>query len=226
MRGLLPPGCAFVTLSDDPAAAAGPALPEELTALPPSALARRRREFRLGRVAARLALIRAGLDDPPPIGRGERGEPIWPTGWTGAIAHARGLVMAAAGPASAFAGIGIDVELVERIATTDVAARICRPDERAWASAFPTLRPARLALIFCAKECIYKAFFPILGRFFGFHAAELTWDGSERHFRGRLLPSVAPGLPADFRFDVRCQLSGKYAMAALALPNTGQGFGD
>lgn len=75
----------------------GPALPPERAA-----------ELATGRVLARRALELLGRP-PAPVGRGTDGEPIWPGGAVGSIAHADGVVLAVVAP-DLGAGLGIDVQ--------------------------------------------------------------------------------------------------------------------
>lgn len=46
----------------------------------------------------------------PPLGRGPRGEPLWPTGRVGSITHAGGLRTVVTVPADRISALGIDME--------------------------------------------------------------------------------------------------------------------
>jgi 4'-phosphopantetheinyl transferase EntD len=51
-------------------------------------------------------------------------------------------------------------------------------------------------MLFCAKETVYKAWFPLTGRWLGFEQAAITIDPSDGTFTARLL---VPGPEVDGR---------------------------
>lgn len=124
-------------------------------------------EWQAGRRAARRAI--GHLTGQPAIpGSGPDRAPRWPAGLVGAITHHRGLAMALVGRAARFAGLGVDCETL--IDDPDrLAPLILAPGEPALGSG-----AAPLTLAFSAKESLFKALSPQLGRFFGFGAAEIA----------------------------------------------------
>ena len=116
---------------------------------------RRKREFRAGRTCARKALARLGVFDFPLLaGRG--GEPIWPVGVVGSISHCRDYCIAVAARARHVSGIGVDVENVGEVPEC-IDEQICTRDEATWIKALPVGERQRgLAVLFSAKECVYK----------------------------------------------------------------------
>jgi 4'-phosphopantetheinyl transferase EntD len=74
-------------------------------------------------------------------------------------------------------------------------------------------------LLFCAKESVYKAWFPLAQRWLGFEDAELAIDRSSESFSARLL---VPG-PTLHGAELR-ELSGRWLIAdglllsAIAVP--------
>ena len=63
-------------------------------------------------------------------------------------------------------------------------------------------RQLRVLQIFSAKESVYKALAPIVGRYFGFSAAELTWNNTQGNFSGVLLEDLGSGYDSGWRFVV------------------------
>jgi 4'-phosphopantetheinyl transferase EntD len=148
---------------------------------------KRRREFTTGRACAREALAKLGISPAPPIASGDKGQPLWPRGVVGSITHCRGFRAAAVARTTDIASLGIDAE--EHAPLPDgVLEAVSSPRERA---ALPKTPGAHLdRLLFSAKEAIYKAWFPLTGRWLGFEDVHLTIDPSSQTFNADLL--VAP----------------------------------
>ncbi len=127
-----------------------------------------------GRVALRSALASAGLSSIAPILPGPRGEPLLPPGVTGSLSHKAGLAVAIAAPTGAPPRtLGIDLEELRPL-RADIAGRVLTDGERAALPADGPDRDARVLRIFSAKEAIYKALAPWLGRYIGFQEAQVT----------------------------------------------------
>jgi 4'-phosphopantetheinyl transferase EntD len=74
-------------------------------------------------------------------------------------------------------------------------------------------------LLFCAKEAVYKAWFPLAGRWLGFEEAAITFAPDAGTFSARLLvpgPAVGGG-PLD-GFSGRWLARGGLLLAAIAVP--------
>lgn len=167
---------------------AGAALFPEEQALVARAVDKRRVEFATGRMCARAALAKLGLPATP-ILRGERGAPQWPDVVTGSITHCAGYRAAAVAHSRDLAGIGIDAEPNEPL-PNGVLDAIALDEELAWLRALPRTPytgPAWDRLLFCAKEAVYKTWFPLTGRPLGFHEALITVDAAAGVFDARLL---------------------------------------
>jgi 4'-phosphopantetheinyl transferase EntD len=136
----------------------------ELAGLDPSATAKRRDDFTLGRLAARRALGGLGVH-PPSIPIGAQRQPVWPIGVVGSISHSAGVGVAVAARSEDLRGIGVDVEARDRVLSTQVARRILTQAEQ-WALDEPADVPWPL-ILFCAKEATYKAIFQAHGLRFG-----------------------------------------------------------
>jgi len=168
---ILPAAVASAEAFTDPADAM--LFPQE-AAIVERASDKRRREFTAGRECARVALGKLGIA-PVPILIGERGAPQWPSGIVGSITHCDGYRAAAVARASDVAAIGMDAEPDDPL-PRGVLDVISLPAERARLAALAGERPAVCwdRLLFSAKESVYKAWFPLTGRWLGFEDADVT----------------------------------------------------
>ena len=181
---ILPPEVAAAEAFDDAAPAV--LLPAEEAAIA-RAVPKRRSEFATGRACARAALAKLGLP-PSPIVPGPRGAPQWPAGVAGSITHCAGYRAAAVAYLTDVAGIGLDAEPNAPL-PDGVLDRIAVAQEQAWlpelAAAAPGVSWDRL--LFCAKESVYKAWFPLTRRWLGFEQAVITVDPQDGVFTAELL---------------------------------------
>lgn len=148
----------------------------------------RQREHATGRVFARTAIAALGIVAAPLL-TGPAREPIWPAGIVGAISHSRSLAWAAAARQdSGIIGLGIDLEQFGRLQPSLYRRLFTREEVR-----FIEATDAESAtLLFSAKEAIYKAVFPLAGRFIGFQEVELTINAQRNAFRVRYLGDHEP----------------------------------
>ncbi|HEY4023183.1 MAG TPA: 4'-phosphopantetheinyl transferase superfamily protein [Pseudonocardiaceae bacterium] len=167
-------------VGSDPTAAL---LPEELE-LVARAVEKRRLEVTNVRTAARRALARIGVPAVP-ILRGNKGQPLWPAGVVGSMTHTAGYCAAAVADAGKIRSIGIDAEEHDQL-PGGVLDAVSLPAERAMLQRLGTdLHWDRL--LFSAKESVYKAWFPLTGRWLGFEDAHLTFDPDDGTFSARIL---------------------------------------
>jgi 4'-phosphopantetheinyl transferase EntD len=136
------------------------------------------------------------------VGRDGDRVPVWPPGVVGSITHCDGYRAAAVAEDHDIGAIGIDAEpnralkpAVARLALRPAEVRHLVPLERdepglAWS-----------ALVFCAKEAVYKAWYPTERRPLGFHDVEVNFEPVGRSFLAWVL--VADRTPL--------RLSGRYA---------------
>lgn len=136
----------------------------ELAGLDPSATAKRRTDFTLGRLAARRALGGLGVH-PQSIPIGAQRQPVWPIGVVGSISHSAGVGVAVAARSEDLLGIGVDVESRDRVLSTRVARRVLTQAEQ-WALDESAEVPWPL-ILFCAKEAAFKAVSQAYGLRFG-----------------------------------------------------------
>jgi 4'-phosphopantetheinyl transferase EntD len=217
---ILPDAVACAEAFDDPPDAV---LHPQEEAMISRAVEKRRREFRTVRHCARRALRDLGLP-PVPVLSGEHREPLWPPGVVGSMTHCAGYRAAAVARSRDLLTVGIDAEpheplppdVLDAIALTEEQVRI---DELAAHNALHWDR-----ILFCAKETVYKAWFPLTQRWLGFSDAAITIDpatvdSTEGAFSARLLttgPMVAGQVLTGF--DGRWLISDSLVITAIAVP--------
>ena len=139
------------------------------------AAGKRRREFTSVRVCARRAL--AALGQPPaPLVPGERGAPRWPDGITGSMTHCDGYRGCVLARTADLASVGLDAEPND-VLPDRVDRVVTLPAERAHIAELAAARPAVCwdRLLFSAKEAVYKAWYPVTGRWLGFEQASIEF---------------------------------------------------
>jgi 4'-phosphopantetheinyl transferase EntD len=199
-RRLFPADVAVAAL--DPRAAHAGLLAGEAAAIA-GAVDRRRREFAAGRIAARRAMAELGAAALP-IPSGPDRAPMWPDGIVGSISHTATACVAAVARATV-RSLGIDVEPAVPLAP-ELVGTVCAP-ELAWLDAQPAARRGLLAtLIFSAKECAYKAQYPLTRTLLGFDAMRVELDPPAATWRAVFLRPVPP-------FAAGHALAGRLALA-------------
>lgn len=200
-----------------------PLYPEE-AALLSRAAAKRRREFAVVRSCARRAMEKLGVP-PQPILPGERGAPGWPAGLAGSMTHCDGYCAAALVRATDLASLGIDAE-VHGPLPEGVLPSVSLPAE---ADRLHRLAAERSdihwdRLLFSAKESVYKAWFPLTGKWLDFSEADIevfmdpghTTSGGLR--AGLLVPGpVVDGRRID-RFEGRWTVGRGLVATSVTVP--------
>lgn len=188
---ILPDSVSCAEAFDDPPDAV--LFPEE-EAVISRAVEKRRREFRTTRHCARRALGELGI---PPVAvlPGERREPRWPAGVVGSMTHCAGYRAAVVAHNRDMLTLGIDAEPHEPL-PPDVLGAIALEEEqlRITELAAEHSAPCWDRLLFCAKESVYKAWYPLTHSWLGFTDASVTIDPVRGTFLARLLvsgPAVA-----------------------------------
>jgi 4'-phosphopantetheinyl transferase EntD len=213
---ILPGAVACAEAFDDPPDAV--LYPQE-EAVISRAVEKRRREFRTVRHCARLALRELGLP-PAAVLPGEHREPLWPPGVVGSMTHCAGYRAAVVARSGDLLTVGIDAEPHQRL-PPDVLAAIALADEQVQIAELAAAHGASHwdRILFCAKETVYKAWFPLTQRWLGFHDAAVTIDPAEGTFSARLLvrgPTVAGHVLAEF--DGRWLINDSLVITAIAVP--------
>lgn len=163
ITGVLPGGVAACEVAGDAPGAA--LLPQERAVLG-NVTSGRCRDFTLGRHCARRALAALGLAAVPII-PGPAREPRWPDGVVGSITHCPGYCAAAVASQASFTAIGIDAEVHDRL-PAGVDRKIMLAGERDAVRALTGRGVWFDRLLFSAKESVFKAWFPLTGRWLGF----------------------------------------------------------
>ena len=174
---------------------------------------KRKAEFGDARWCAHQALAQLGYCGTQPILRGNRGMPLWPDGYCGSMSHTSGMRAAAVAPVDQIRSLGIDIEPAQKL-PVDIVDLILRDSEK------PQIQRLRSAgipyadrIIFCAKEAVYKTWFPMTQRWLGFEQAEvdLREDGT---FIAYLLvrPTPVPFISGRWAID------GGFVLTAAVVP--------
>jgi 4'-phosphopantetheinyl transferase EntD len=180
------------------------------------AVLKRRREFASGRACARRALEQLGIA-PCAIPVGSAREPQWPHGVVGSISHCDTHSVAAVGPSSRYAGIGIDVER-HRPLPPGVLRLIAGPAETAWLAAAGS-EACWDTLLFGIKECVHKAWFPATRQWLAFHDVVVAIDTAGSTFRAELtVETPAAGSAAARTLEGRFAVREGLLFSALAIP--------
>ncbi|MFJ9617619.1 4'-phosphopantetheinyl transferase family protein [Streptomyces noursei] len=214
---LLPPPIATAeSFHDDPVSEM---YPEEF-ALVAESVPHRQREFGTVRNCARRALGTFGVA-PGPILPGPGRAPIWPEGIVGAMTHCTGYRCAAVARATDIRSLGVDAEPHARIDDPGVLELVSLPEERTQIAQLSRHQPEICwdRLLFSAKESVYKAWYPLTGRWLGFEDAHLTLDPTNASFTARLL---VPGPVVDGRslgeFNGRWLIGAGLVVTAVTIP--------
>jgi 4'-phosphopantetheinyl transferase EntD len=184
-----------------------------------NAVGKRRREFTTARACARAALAQIGVP-PAPILPGPGGAPQWPPGVVGSITHCDGYRACAVARDSDIVTIGLDAEPHARLpdgVCEAVTSRAERIRLAALAVAMPDIFWDRM--LFCVKESVYKAWFPLTGQWLGFEDAAVDFDAINRCFTARLLVAgpVVNG-QALTGFEGRWRVSHGLIITAIVIP--------
>src|ERR671914_2890255 len=136
--------------------------------------AERRREFGTVRWCARKALRHLGVPAVPILPDLDRA-PRWPVGVVGSMTHCAGYRAAAVARSGDLCGLGIDAE-PHAAMPDETLDLVLREEEQAQllalAAASPDLHWDRI--LFCAKEAVYKAWFPLTRRWLDFADVSTT----------------------------------------------------
>ncbi|MFE7812289.1 4'-phosphopantetheinyl transferase [Streptomyces sp. NPDC057433] len=212
-----------------------PLHPEE-AAVVARAVDKRRREFTAVRSCARRAMRKLGVP-PHPVLPGERGAPGWPDGLAGSMTHCAGYCAAALVRTGDLASVGVDAE-VHGPLPEGVLSSVSLPGEAERVARLTRERPGVHwdRLLFSAKEAVYKAWFPLTGKWLDFMEADIELftepadgtgtgtGGSGASARGGfravlLVPGPWVGDRRLGHFDGRWSVEGGLVGTAVAVPH-------
>lgn len=211
-RSLAPPDVAVAVV--DPRRAVAAVWPQEAPAIA-QAVPKRRREFAAGRHCARAAMKSLGVDVQAVPSRADRSA-HWPAGLIGSISHDASSCIAILGHSGQFRGLGIDVEAAADL-PQDLLGDICVPAEIDWLMTLPARQRLTMARrIFCAKEAVFKAQFPLSGIFFGFDAVHIQLNPMTDGFVATFRQSVGQ-IAAATQVSGQCGSTGRHLLALVTL---------
>ena len=139
------------------------------------AVQKRRIDFANGRICAKKALARTGINKFPLTMSKDR-SPIWPDNIVGSISHTKGYCGVAIALKKDAKSIGLDIECDNRLSKKCWYLTCTKEELRQIESLPDDMQNTLATLIFSAKECFYKCQYPISKSWSGFHDAILRTD--------------------------------------------------
>lgn len=180
------------------------------------AVAKRQAECLAGRLCARAALQASGGDAVVP-GTDDERAPVWPQGFCGSITHGDGWAAAVVAHASAWRGLGLDVESrLDTPRAQRLATEILTPDELSRLD--PEQAALQVTLTFSLKESLFKALFPLVRQRFYFEHAELIHWSAGGRARLRLLADLSAEWHCGKEIDGQFSLLGTRLLSLVAIP--------
>jgi 4'-phosphopantetheinyl transferase EntD len=162
------------------------------------AVCRRRIEFATGRWCARRALARLQIESFV-LKNGPDRAPRWPSGVVGSITHTGkspgGFCGVAVGRSSDLLTVGLDAEREDVMAPSLRDYILTPPEQRRLDGVGSAMRAGLAKVMFSAKECFYKAQYPLSGRFLRFQDVEIDVDVAGSMFEARLTAGAPTDLP-------------------------------
>lgn len=183
----------------------------------PRAVEKRRMEYLAGRAMAQAAM--ALLEHPPtPVITQAGRAPLWPKGLSGSISHARGRCACLLSRDTTHS-FGVDTESIASGQSLNaILAETLNATERDRITQGPRPPATNATLTFSAKETLFKALYPQVGRFFGFDAAELTEPPGQNNLTLSLTTNLTETLTKGRRFDIQHCLTGTHVLTWLSVP--------
>ncbi|TPK93044.1 4'-phosphopantetheinyl transferase superfamily protein [Mesorhizobium sp. B2-4-12] len=136
-------------------------MPEEARSIPARQPAMRRASG-AARLVAHKLLADIGIRDVA-ILRAPSGAPVWPRGITGSLAHDDEMAVAAVAPVGRIRSLGIDVEPAQPLPDDIFEIVSTNADQIG-----TTDRQLAGRILFCAKEAVYKAAYPLDRQILGY----------------------------------------------------------
>ncbi|WDY51418.1 4'-phosphopantetheinyl transferase family protein [Vibrio fluvialis] len=180
----------------------GLTLPEDLQ----RAVAKRQAEFIAGRVAACDALQAVGAT-PQMLAVGKHRAPRWPQGVVGSISHNENLALAVAQRVDSGVDallLGVDVESrIDDRSLPAIQSTIATAQEAAILARVSLNAAQCVTTLFSAKESLFKALYPRVGKYLEFHdSCLLTWDEANGRLTLQLVQRAAELAGGAWVFEV------------------------
>jgi 4'-phosphopantetheinyl transferase EntD len=217
---VLPAACAVA--GGPIGALSGMIYPEEEACLVHS-VAKRRAEYRAGRLYARQALMQLGVGSCQILSYKER-DPIWPPGIIGSISHSDRAAIALVTASDSLGGLGVDIETDSALAA-DLRPAICREEELRVVPGLLEQQIDVAKLCFVAKEAFYKAVFPRYRQFLDFQDAYTSFTPGSNTFTVTLLPDRLAGQDREWSVSGHFSRACGHLACVIAIPRKAfQGF--
>ena len=170
---------------------------------------KRKSEFLAGRIAAKNILHKLAKVNHQ-VAIGENRSPVWPQGYIGSISHTEdeAICLMASDQKLEFIGVDIEKWLTEETAI-DVGKYILSEPELRLVLQLAIPFSLAVTIVFSAKESLFKALYPSVGRYFGFEAAKLTeLDIQNNTFKFELVEELEGKICASKRLFTGTFISG------------------
>ena len=143
--------------------------------------------------------------------------PRWPPGIVGSITHSGDFAWAAVARDADVRSVGIDSELIPAAEGVDAIHQIvvCPGDELPEGGMLSD--PARAALLFSAKESIFKCLFPLVKKMFSYEHARVSFALGSGSFTGILTADLDGEFVRGTRIAGVCQVDGDRVHSAMVL---------
>ncbi len=182
------------------------------------AVEKRKNDFTGGRICARKALAKLGINKFPVLMTKDRA-PVWPNEIAGSISHTHGYCGVAIVSKERAKSIGLDIERISRV-KKECRPYICTDNEIATLSRLPEKEQNMMvALTFSAKECFYKCQYAIDKKWAGFMDAEIFADvnKSESEFEIRLVADIGPSFQKNASFKGKYIFNNDYVLTGMII---------
>ncbi|EWG64924.1 MULTISPECIES: 4'-phosphopantetheinyl transferase family protein [unclassified Enterobacter] len=180
-----------------------------------SAVVKRRAEYLAARYAAQRVLRSFGCDTTP--GSAPDRSPVWPSGWRGSLSHSHEWALAVIAPEASGLTPGVDIEFFAPGMMQRTAHLFTTPQERECLAASPFDEASALLITFSAKESLYKALYPEVGRALDFDAARVCLIAPEQQrITLELTQTLSPQRVKGSRIQGYYQLSGDRVITIIA----------
>lgn len=191
--------------------------------LPPglaNAVLKRKVEFAAGRCCAMQALQALGYGGRETLPIGQHRAPLWPEGFVGSISHGDGQALAVAAASRDWGGIGIDIErLLDHDAAQPLVPYLMTPAELDIGSAAGMSLERWLTVVFSAKESLFKALYPYVGRYFDFLDAEVcALQPARDALTLQLATTLSPQCSKGSRYPIRVNYLNNNIVTLCLLP--------
>jgi 4'-phosphopantetheinyl transferase EntD len=151
---------------------------------------KRKGEYLAGRFCAHRALCLLGYEHCQVTTSPERA-PLWPSGVLGSISHTDDFAIGIVGSQDELRFVGVDAEKIQPSVFLDLAEQFSSVVERNYLNSLSLPYDISLLITFSAKECLFKALWPVVRCFFDFSCAEIiNIDSARGEFTLRLMQDL------------------------------------